>query len=390
MLERALVSGYSLNSAYNERIDHLRFFAALLIVFHHAVCPFLCVLHNVDNTWMACYQIMGNCSGLTYLAQTLTFEGHTAVALFMTLSGFLFARICKSKQIEYKGFLLNRILRIYPLFMSAILLAVYVSPDCRDLLKVLSSVLCLQNVSGVDHRTITSQLWTIAVEFQFYLLFPFFLKFQRERGNIALWKFIALAVVIRALVYFTAGTVNDFAYRTIFGRIDQFLIGMMLGLSFDSISRAVKHPIFLFTSLTTLLAGLLTFHKFGGWEYTSRSPLWIVFSPIEASLWGFVIVSYCACSIKMNPTISRFFAFLGTLSFSVYVTHYFFARTMIYWFQPYIEKYFHPALASGGTQFWLACGFTALAVVPVTCLVSWLTYSTIEKPFLDMRVKYVK
>lgn len=42
-------------------------------------------------------------------------EGHTGVALFMTLSGYLFAKLLNGKTIDYKAFLWNRVLRLFPL-----------------------------------------------------------------------------------------------------------------------------------------------------------------------------------------------------------------------------------------------------------------------------------
>ena len=44
-------------------------------------------------------------------------EGHTGVALFMTLSGYLFAKLLDGKSIDYMAFLWNRVLRLAPLFV---------------------------------------------------------------------------------------------------------------------------------------------------------------------------------------------------------------------------------------------------------------------------------
>src|SRR5258706_3629816 len=41
-------------------------------------------------------------------------EGHTGVALFMSLSGYLFAKLLDGKSIDYRRFLLDRALRLLP------------------------------------------------------------------------------------------------------------------------------------------------------------------------------------------------------------------------------------------------------------------------------------
>ena len=45
------------------------------------------------------------------------FEGHTGVALFMVLSGYILASGTFGKDISYAGFLRNRFLRIFPLLI---------------------------------------------------------------------------------------------------------------------------------------------------------------------------------------------------------------------------------------------------------------------------------
>ena len=92
----------SLNSSYFSRIDHLRFFAATLVIFHHfsgniAVSPDAGLITNFFITWLQ--------------------KGSTGVSLFLFLTGFLFCIISDigNKKINYKGFIYNRILRIFPL-----------------------------------------------------------------------------------------------------------------------------------------------------------------------------------------------------------------------------------------------------------------------------------
>src|SRR5260221_4610342 len=47
-------------------------------------------------------------------------EGHTGVALFMALSGYLFAKLLDGKSIDYLRFLLYRALRLLPLLSGGL------------------------------------------------------------------------------------------------------------------------------------------------------------------------------------------------------------------------------------------------------------------------------
>lgn len=56
---------------------------------------------------------------------SLLSEGHTGVALFMTLSGYLFANLLDDKKIKYLSFIWNRFLRLAPLLFIVIIIIGY-------------------------------------------------------------------------------------------------------------------------------------------------------------------------------------------------------------------------------------------------------------------------
>ena len=49
-------------------------------------------------------------------------EGHTGVAVFLVLSGYLFAKLLDGRRIRYPAFLWNRALRLLPLLTVALAL----------------------------------------------------------------------------------------------------------------------------------------------------------------------------------------------------------------------------------------------------------------------------
>ena len=113
----------SSNIAYVPALDHIRAYAALLALFYHGLQLFW---HQAaygslfDAThWLA--------TGNPLLA--LLVEGHTAVALFMVLSGFIFTWGAKGRNIVYRSFIRNRLLRTYPLFIALIVLGISAMPE---------------------------------------------------------------------------------------------------------------------------------------------------------------------------------------------------------------------------------------------------------------------
>lgn len=212
------------NIKYLPGVDHLRAAAAVLIVLYHGVQLFSArQLYDADfdhARWLYRRNPLW----------TPVLEGHTAVALFMVLSGFIFAFGARGGDVIYAKFLRNRIVRIFPLFIALLTLGVYCYPGQYTLRGVVQTVLFQANLPGAANgNAFTGMFWAITVEFQFYLLFPFLLRFTRRYGTRYLFGLIVLFTAARCLAYLSGANLRDLAYGTIVGRMDQFALGMAAG-----------------------------------------------------------------------------------------------------------------------------------------------------------------
>src|SRR3990167_4468867 len=149
-------------------------------------------------------------------------EGHTGVALFMTLSGYLFAKLLDGKSISYPAFLWNRVLRLVPLLLLVIL-AVGIKTYLvgGDLVAYAYSI-----AKGAVLPSLPNGGWSITVEFHYYLVLPLLLWMLRKSRLLPLCIVVA-AVALRFLWYRERGEIQSLAYWTIVGRIDQFVLGML-------------------------------------------------------------------------------------------------------------------------------------------------------------------
>ena len=98
-------------------------------------------------------------------------EGYTGVALFMTLSGYLFAKLLDGKRIRYGWFVWNRVLRLFPLLAVALLLTGIQVYSRGDSLSTYISYIAW----GALLPSLPNGAWSITVEFHFYLVLPLFL-----------------------------------------------------------------------------------------------------------------------------------------------------------------------------------------------------------------------
>ncbi|MEU0274347.1 acyltransferase [Streptomyces sp. NPDC006307] len=359
---------------YLAPVDHLRAVAAVLVVLYHG-CQLLSARIEGRPRFVAGTDWLYSANP----AATLVFEGHTGVALFMVLSGFIFTVGAHGRPIRYGRFLANRLLRIYPLYLviAVLGLATHVSlPTFQDLLRVLTFATPSLPYGGV--------FWTLCVEMQFYLVFPLLNRLLTERGPGALLRLLAAVSLLRALVWLSSPAPAPHTaalYLGLAGRIDQFLLGMLAAWAYvhhrERLRAAARWlaPV----ALSLALGVLWSYNQLHG--YVSDSPLKLAWSGAEGAVWALVVVAYVAgAGPGGGGRVSRWLARLGEVSFSVYLTH-FMVLTLLCEY-----AWFPGVLPPVGEAFLL----TLLVALPLTVAVSFVTYHAIELPFLRLRRPYVE
>jgi peptidoglycan/LPS O-acetylase OafA/YrhL len=305
-------------------------------------------------------------------------EGHAGVALFMTLSGYLFAKLLDGKRIAYGAFFLNRMLRLAPLLLLVLLVVNLLRASQgagTDVLPYLRELMA----GFVSLQPLHNGIWSIVIELHFYAILPLLLTAAR-RDRFALLYFLAAAIAIRGALYLQGGDVQSFAYWTIMGRIDQFLLGMFVFQFRDLIRN--RH----LTIGSVILAFLLAYYFFdaaGGYHGLEDRPfgraLWIVWPTIEGACFAAAIAYYDSSYAPRGTGVSGFIAKAGEYSYSIYLLHFF----VVFHEARFVERYVMDI-----SNFYVACLWSAVffaAMVPV----GWLSFVCIEAPFLRMRKRYV-
>jgi peptidoglycan/LPS O-acetylase OafA/YrhL len=288
----------STEGLYYSRLDHVRAFAAYLVFLWH-------FLHMTPN-----YPVP-YASAPTF-PFALFDEGHTGVALFMTLSGYLFAKLVGDKQIEFGNFLWSRAVRLAPLLILCIgawILIGYLSGAPLPASDILGGFLLPTWPRGT---------WSVSIELHFYLLFPLLLYALRRYGPLALLGVVAAAIAFRIDWWLTFGEAQHIAYWTIFGRIDQFVFGMLFALAPLNVRLLrVAGGI----SLAIFLSFWQVFDATGGYHNHTGAPspsaVWIFIPTLEAITWGSLIALYERSTIKLPPRLDRAIAKVGEWSYSI-------------------------------------------------------------------------
>lgn len=367
----------STNHFYLRGIDHLRALAALFVLCYHSVHSGRLVPES---------HVPG------FAPLSLLEEGHTGVALFITITGFIFTMIIGGRQVDYGRFLFNRFLRIFPLLFILSLFAAFVvqGVQAADPLAMLKFF----NLFGGGTYWGT---WTLVVEFQFYLFFPVFHQHFRDRCGRGWSRYLPyLGVILLAqafrLIYWTQkGTLADIGYWTIFGRIDQFMLGVMACLllrDLDARRWLQRQWQGLLLAAVGLLLLVFSYQAFNQRQLflpdtPSPSLLWLLVPTLEGLCYGALVLGWVLASRRWQGRISAGFAYIGAISYSTYLIHFgvllFTLQVVARFGISFSEDVFTHKLLMG-----------VLLVYPLTLLLSVLSYELIEKPFFSRRLNYIR
>ncbi|MFP2906224.1 acyltransferase family protein [Pyxidicoccus sp. 3LFB2] len=212
-------------------LDGVRGLAVLLVVFFH-------------TTHLSADNAVGKATWW------LAGAGWMGVDLFFVLSGFLITGIlweAKGQPYYFRNFYMRRFLRIFPLYYLALAVSFLVLPALAGRLHLDDRIttegatwylLYLSNfyqLWGDTTHPILGVVWSLAIEEQFYIVWPFLIAAVSYRGAIRLClATIALALLTRVGLTVSGASLES-TYVVTFARVDSLAMGALLSL-------ALRHP----------------------------------------------------------------------------------------------------------------------------------------------------
>lgn len=300
-------------------------------------------------------------------------EGHVGVALFMCLSGYLFARLLDGKSIKYGAFFLARAIRLFPLLAFVFAVEIAFSIARGEPI----TPWALNAARGFVFPEWPNGGWSLGVELHFYLILPFLLFIQ---GRHPAWPLcvLAAAIILRALIFADQGNVQDAAYWTIFGRIDQFILGIY----------AFRFRTYLANNTAVAIGSALAIGTFyylfddaGGFYKLDPSAraIWVLLPTLEGLTFS-ALVGWYDNTFDPRGRVAELIANVGFYSYGIYLLHFFFVFRLAHGIDKHILDLdnFYVAWAVA-----LPC-FCAM-LVP-----AWLAYHLIEKPFQRFKPRYYR
>lgn len=239
------------------------------------------------------------------------FRSHHGVHIFFMLSGFLISRIVMRADFHYPSFVANRMKRIYPAFLLALVVCIVAGtflriplPSLRD---VLLNLVFLNGSpsSGVAGIVFNNVTWSLFYEMVFYLGFPLIVMAAGWAG-IPVMSAIVLAGVSVAYVPGIEGYYTEFFLFLFVGAI----LGRLSRTDIDTV--AAQFPDLVILVLYAIIVGLLTT------SYISTGQFVWMFAGLGAIILCKAISGRGALAKALSWAP---LAWLGTISYSFYLLH---------------------------------------------------------------------
>jgi len=190
-----------------------------------------------------------------YTNDTISFifkKAYLGVSYFFILSGFIMIIAYHNKgKLNFGDYLSNRFARIYPMYLLALILFVFLT-NSFSVTDIVLNIFALQAWVPLKVLVLNSPGWSISVEFFFYLIFPFLINyFYKLKPSITftivllLWLFsqIFLQYFIQSIYYTEYTKSHNFVYYFPLMHLSQFLIGNLAGIIFINKMKSKNYDI---------------------------------------------------------------------------------------------------------------------------------------------------
>jgi peptidoglycan/LPS O-acetylase OafA/YrhL len=336
-------------------IDTLRGVAVLSVVLQHSLEEIVSNQATGEYYW-----IFHNAIGYYFNF------GRFGVVLFFFVSGFVIPYSFPSSATPVRDFTISRFFRLYPAYWLSIVVVLITAPIVEGktfpLSQVIVNLSMFQTFVNVPNMRVV--YWTLAIELVFYI------------GCIALFaagllnrRLTAFYIVVAASLICIVGPLF------IHNRIVWALMEVALNLTAMFVGKVTRDTVIggrlrwwhvaICATLYCVFAVTLSFKRFGG-EYHENFFFGYSIAAAYVSA-ATVFIVFASFGERLSW---RFMAFVGVISYSVYLM----APFVIVWIYYFCGAGRNPAE-------WLL--FVA-GVIAISILVSWLTHVAVEKPFISL------
>lgn len=278
--------------------------------------------------------------------QNYGFFGSYGVILFFSISGFILSFL-STKEIQKNGFLnkknfyIRRALRIWPNYFFALTLTqLFLFTDNVDIKHWLTqlglAIVFLGNalnslypyIKGIEHGTdYYNVYWSLAVEEQFYLIFPFAMAFivNRKSNKAIIVSTIAVCVVatfIRALLLKTGAKISSGPWPGILFQTTTYIDIIFISMVFGYWRAKKENDIIKYKNIKTIIAFSLMTIAMVKYADPSSYKIKLAFGFLIIGLTTGITVYFSSFIVNIKEIAPvRLALSIGRLSYGIYLFH---------------------------------------------------------------------
>jgi len=335
----------------------------------------------------------GDVHGAAHVIKDLMLNGWTGVQLFFVLSGFLISGVLLDTQDSgnyYCAFYARRALRILPLYYGVLILTFLIlapvgllPPETlatqHNQIWLWTFLANWSDPFGLEVKGF-AHFWSLAVEEQFYLLWPFILHRMRPQRVVALCMGICVvALAIRVFIR-VKGWSDDYPYEFTFCRMDALAMGAaaaaLLRIPLWQRRLETYRRYLPWAALCLIVAVLPLTHDYArtGWEtqtfgFTTLALAFAVLI-VAGAFMSRTDKTWSARLLQLAPLRSA-----GKYSYAMYVFHFPLHKLLGTRLVGATESLASPTAAI----------LYALALIVASYLLGWASYHLYEKHFLRLK-----
>ncbi|MBE7175239.1 MAG: acyltransferase [Mucilaginibacter polytrichastri] len=310
--------------------------------------------------------------------------------LFFVLSGFLITGILLdtlNKPGYLKNFISRRVLRVFPVYYLSLFVLFYLIPDSvLDLAYYREKQgwfwLYVQNwlfsFEGFPAQKALHHFWSLAVEEQFYIVWPFVVMLLPRKGIVYFCAFLAVFSIIFRNFGDHLGLVPPYYYVATFSRMEGLVFGAICAVLIRQnkhfLEKAAPYLVLIFGSATLVL-----FAAAGSMDFLHPLNYRVTYTMVDVFFCGVILFSMASHQFRWLNRIllNRSLIWLGTISYGVYIIHYPILEIFLNNFQDVLVAYVKKdALAK------LIC---VAGAYTCTITLAYLSFRYFEKPLLRLK-----
>lgn len=327
--------------------------------------------------------------------RTVKMMGHLGVILFFALSGFLITYLLlaekqHTKKISIKDFYIRRVLRIWPLYFTLVVLGLFVFPQISFLdipgTQTIAQdswwgmatlyLLILPNIAVKVYPAVAfiGHTWSIGVEEQFYYIWPWLVKLSKHILTALVGVIVVYLIVLFVSDYMVVKNPDHRAWR-IFSEVwhTSSIDCMAIGGIFSWIYFHEKNKILNFLYHPIINIGTVV-GTIGMVAMGIRFP--ILHHEIYAILFSIIILNFSTNPKPIFNLEYKWMDYLGKISYGIYMYH---VLCIVIAYQ-LIHLIF-------GVHNNVALYLLSIAI---TLLISTISYEWMESKFIRLKSKFSK